>query len=557
MPAARTCIIPTSYHVAPDEVVTQKLRQALRRGGADPARVEHALTGRDFDGRGRGVYGWADPDLCIRMLVEAGFDTVTIASGMGLKPSTVTLRREKLRIGVRPRHSGDPAKGERWAKVPGFRNEVSTIGRVRGPYGLMHLSKAGRRARVALKPENGGSSQTVLVANLVHAVFNSRPLDTPARPRNGDPHDCRLVNLEEGQRPATGKKADKPWTEAQCRRLWRAGSIQEAARSTGHSVHQTRKMMTRLGVPLATEYVRRRGKVKPLHCRDMQSLQKAVEALERLEFSDRAINLGLRITSPGHGACVEEADIAREIAAALASDGWSDEDLVAAMGVAQSTISQYLKSAGQRASWPGSTKAGPIDYRESEVWRDLPGMPYQISDQGRVANLKDDLISQYVDASGRAKVGLRSSSGPSRVYLVARLVLAAFKPGLTAPYAAYLDGDPSNITPENLVPKRTASFPNTQRGDHALDQPAFEMILAQARALCPPTMEAHERDDISSAAVLAYMDGRARTVLAAYDLARRDYHRIMGTWSETSLDSPVDDGLTLLGLVNEEGEIDR
>lgn len=548
----RTGIIRPVYHVEPDPEAAAEIRAVLLAAGVDGAVVDHGLTGRDFDARGgRGHYGWADPDQCIRALVEAGLGSERIAAGMGLLLRVVSARREKLRIGVRPRHSGDALKGEEWRPVPGYRNEVSNLGRVRGPYGLMHVAtKGGRRARVPLTPDEGGRKRMALVASLVFGVFHDRPINTLVCPRNGDRHDCRLVNLEEGRPAPTGKKADKPWISAQDRALRSSKSWEEAARRTGHTIPYVKKRMAELGLALAAGYVPRPGKVKPLAYRDLAELDRAVVALQAVGLSERTLNLGLRVTTSGEGRCAEVAAEAEACAVGLSGLGWSDQEAGTAMGVSASAVATYLKRAGMR-EWRlegCSTKAGPVDFREDEEWRPVPGLPYRVSSQGRVANQRDDLISQF-DGAGRPKVGLMGPKGGRRIYLVTRLVLAAFKPDLSTREVGYLDGDPSNAALSNLVPKsliRQASAAT----------PSFEAIRSEARALCPPGLEDQARQDVIAEAALLFLEGRASSVKQAVKAALRSFYQTFGHGRETSLDAMIGDNLSLGDLLNAEGEIE-
>jgi len=416
----------------------------------------------------------------------------------------------------------------------------------------MHVAtQGGRRARVPLTPENGGRKRMALVASLVFGVFHGRPLDTLVRPKNGDRHDCRLANLEEGRPAPTGKKADKPWTPAQDRVLRLSKSWEEAARRTGHTIPYVKKRMVELGLALAAGYVPRQGKVTPLAFRDLAELDRAIDALQAAGLSERTLNLGLRITASGEGRCSVAAAEAEACAVALSGLGWSDQEAGVAMGVSVSAVGTYLKRAGVRECWPKgcSTKAGPVDFREDEEWRSVTGMPYRVSSQGRVANPNDDLISQYVDSAGRPKVGLKGPKGGRRIYLIARLVLAAFKPDLTMSQVAYLDGDPSNAALSNLVPKSLKVRP-------ASAEHSFEAIRSEAMALCPSGLEDQARQDVIAEAALLFLDGCAPTVKQAVKAALRLFYQTFGHGRETSLDAMIGDNLSLGDLLNAEGEIE-
>lgn len=570
------------YWAEADPAATNECRKLLAAARVQPDVIEHGLTGRDFSRRGRNADGWADPDACIQVLVEAGVEGSRIAAGMGLLPRAVAARRVKMGIQAQPRLKPNKLPGEAWRAVPGFRAKVSSLGRFAGPTGLVTGSQRSQRCRVTLHPCGGGAHRLATLANVVFATFKGLPLDINTRHLNGDPADCRLVNLErlDGKEIIRDvKRKDHPWTAAEDRALRKVKSWQEGVEATGHTLSYVKKRMTRLGITLETPHGARRGKMADLSYRDMNALERAVEVLQAMGVSDRRINLGLRITPHAPGDYAQVLASAQACALTLSEAGWNDRQAAAAMGVQGGTVGEYLRLAGVRERWPAgaSTKRGPVDYQEGEEWRDIPGLAYSVSNMGRVANSNGDLMSLVLNPRNRYHVCLNDPARRARRYtaLVSRLVLAAFKPELNARQAAYLNGDIADIRPENLVPRRTSarvdgptsvSQPGPQRGRNTSGRdlapargsvPYFDPIWAEASAACPKDMDEHVREDLISDMVMLFMEGRAHDMPAALKLARREYNQRMGVWKERSLDAELtaSSGFKLLDLLSDTGEI--
>lgn len=562
------------YHTTPDPEATAECRAVLEGAGLPPAVIEHGLTGRDF------VLGWADPDACISALVAADMPTAKIAKGMGLLVRQVTARREMLGIGARPRIRGERLPGEVWRHVPGYRAQVSNLGRVRGPTGLMAGSMSHGRLRVKLSSKVGDDGRACSVDSIVLHVFRKAPLSVVAYHRNGDDRDCRLANLEVGEREIKRSwKRDTPWTKQQDRALKKVRSWAEGAAATGHSIAYVKKRMRRLGIVLDATAGSRRGLPPSLVDRDLGAAQRAADALQAAGVGDRQINLGLRILKHRPGEYQDKFDAVRACISALYGLKWQRAEIASALGIYPTTISEITRelglTGGPRRPKGWTTKLGPADDRDGEEWRPIDGHPgFSISSHGRVVNEHGHLMSVSYSPMGRAQIPIRSADGHRRnTYLVARLVLAAFKPELSARAARPLNGNPLDARVDNLVPAgrmkevtREAPSATRYRGNLANARlsptagsvPYLEPIWAEARSLCPPWYDESRRNDIISDTVTLYLDGRADTVADAFDVARRAYERMFGAWSEASIDERRGgDGMSLSDRINEAGEVVR
>jgi hypothetical protein len=66
--------------------------------------------------------------------------------------------------------------------------------------------------------------------------------------------------------------------------------------------------------------------------------------------------------------------------------------------------------------------------------------------------------------------------------------------------------------------------------------------LDQVIRTVPRGYAPHLRDDLINATLLILLEGRAVAPADAYKIARREHSRLMGTWKENSLNTPVGDG---------------
>lgn len=533
------------FYCDADPTAEAEIRSALESAAVAPSVVEAAFARNGF---GR---DWSAPDACIRVLVEKGFSTCQIAAGLGWLVRMVRERRYRLGISVE-KPCQNPIKGEVWKKIVGYRAEVSNLGRLRGPRGITTGSMQNGRRRVQLITEVGGRSEMHAIAALVFSTFKGTPIRTRTRHLNLNPEDCRLVNLAEGApdyRP-DARRADTPWTPDQDKLLRKAASWAEGARLTGHSIAYVRKRMGQLGIVLHSEKGARRGKLTPLEHRDLDALNQAVAVLQKMGVDDVTINRGLRITMAPYGQRREVPTLAQLCALTLHDAGWKDGQIAQALGIAAKTVTVYMQKAGVRAPLPAgwSTHSGPVDFREGEEWRPVAGLPYSVSSYGRVANSRGHLLKPSLNPiTGRRVVALADPSRKIGRYtcLVSRLVLAAFKPEINARQTRYLNGDVTDASLANLVPKAdlTARAAGTTAGQAprrgAL--PYMDPIWQMALQACPVSYRDTEmrNDDILSSMVLLYLEGRAATMEEAFTIARADYNRIMGTFNETSLDAPI------------------
>lgn len=559
-----------------------RCRAILADAGLSPDLMETCLADR----RQRAEPGsWEAADQCIATLARAGLKTPLIADGLGLRSWVVTRRRQVAGVSSFRRPDDSPIEGEIWRHPPAYRCSVSNMGRVRGPSGLVNgsICKTGRcRLKLAL---TDGSSRTVARASLVLHVFRGSPLDTPARHLNGDLLDCRLSNIEAGEREVLRpvRRKDKPWTPEQDRLLRTVATWAEGARVTGHSLQYVKKRMAKLGIIIDQRAGKRQGiEAAPVEAaagdRDLDAVQQAVTVLEEADIGDREINLGLRIVRHRKGEYDAKVRAVRTCAGALSRAGWRRYQIAAALGVAEATVSVITRNLGltgeqtpRPEGW--TTKHGPAEDREGEEWRDVEHRPgYRVSSHGRVVNKHGHLLSLIIGPTGRPQVLLSDGPGTRTTHTVVSLVLAAFKPELRSRLARPLNGNPKDVSVGNLVPMRTLEArqraeaePTVQRGNNLAGKaigpvigsvPYFEPLWAEARAMCSPGMEPADREDLISETVLVYLDGRAPTMPAAFKIARRDLNARNGAFRERSLDASIGgpDGFSLLDKLDDGGE---
>lgn len=558
-------------------------RSALAQAGLSPDLIDTCLA----DQKERSVVGsWEAADRCIAALARAGLKTGTIADGLGLRSWAVTRRRKVSGVSSVRRTDDRPIDGEIWRHAPSYRCSVSNMGRVRGPRGMVQGSvcKTGR-CRIKLNLTDG-TSRTVARASLVLHVFRDLPLETSARHLNGDFLDCRLSNIEAGEREVLRpvRRKDKPWTPQQDRALRSVKTWSEGVRVTGHSLTYVKKRMTKLGIVLDERAGTRRGiAARPVEAaagdRDLDVVQRAVAVLEEADIGDREINLGLRIVRHRKGEYAAKVQAVRTCAGALCRAGWRRGQIAVALGVAESTaslITRDLGLTGEQTPRPDgwTTKRGPAEERDGEEWRDIEHRPgYRVSNHGRVVNQHGHLLSLIHGPTGRPQVLLPDGAGRRTTHTVVSLVLAAFKPELRSRLARPLNGDPKDVSVANLVPiwtleaqRRTEPEPTTRRGKNLADKavgpvvgsvPYFEPLWVEARALCSPGMDPADREDLISETVLVYLDGRAPTIPEAFSMARRELNARMGAFRQRSLDAPIGtaDGLSLMDCLGSDGEL--
>lgn len=462
--------------------------------------------------------------------------------------------------------------GEIWRRVPGYRAHVSNLGRVVGASGRLlegSLVKGRPRVRVELEGRVDGS-RTVLLASLVQSAFRDLPIDAPARHINGDTLDCRLANIELGQQPyhPSAKRADRPWLKREDNALHRATSFAEAARLTGHSEAYCRKRMRLLGIELAIKSEPRSGISRQLVHRDLSNLDRYVALLQNQGIDERAINLGLRILRHKQGGYQGALAARRVCIQTLLDLGLSRQEVGDAVGMAASTIGAWEAELGRRQRRPEGwkTSLGPIDYREDEEWRDIPGYRAMVSSEGRVATSEGYLMAPATNNQGRHHVGLASDDGKRETRAVARLVLEAFKPELKSRKARYLNGDQTDNRVANLVPKTAvetqAEVVSVRRRGNLADaqatgsRPDNVPLWVQADAIVSRAYEPHVRADLISDMVVIMMEGRAQTMADAFKLARKEHNVLTGAFREKSLDAPLagTEDLSLLDMITSDGE---
>lgn len=449
---------------------------------------------------------------------------------------------------------------EIWRKVPGYRAYVSNMGRAWGPFGFFAGTRKHQRARVRLLDDLGQASRSLTLASVIQGTFRDLPLDAPARPLNGDVSDSRLSNLDLG-RPAirkSSKRYDPRWTRKQDNALRQVTTFADAARMTGHTQHYCRKRMRLLGIKLALVNEPRSGISPTLDFRDLTNIDRYIAILHRAGVGDREINLGLRIIRPRQGEFEEAYTAKGRCIETLLDAGCKRPDVAEAVGHRTTTLSAWLVRLGRQEKRQDGwlTKAGPIDERDGEEWREIPGTKQIVSNHGRVATAAGFLMSPARNTCGRLHISLMTTDGVRITRTVARLVLEAFRPELTSRKARYLNGDQTDNRLDNLVAKtlpttgaetevvvvRRGNLSNSQGGPVMGSVPRSEPLWAQANKIVPRYFDPHVREDLISDIVMMVMEGRAATVAEAFGPARTEHNRLMGTYDEQSLNAPMGEG---------------
>lgn len=559
-----------TYLVPPDPAAAEKCRGVLSATDIPANVVEGVMMHREGD---RDRQQWRDADRCIRALVEAGIPSRIIADGIGVLGRVISDRRQKMGLHSAPRIKAEQVRGERWRRIPGHKGMVSNLGRYRGGFDALvagSIAQSGR-PRVKITPQDGSKDRVVMIASLVLGVWRGYPLDVPARHLNGDILDCRLKNLEvgmQGIRPCR-KRGDTPWTLAQDNRLRKATSYAEAAAQTGHTLAYTRKRMQFLGVEPQMPAGTRRGVTAPLTFRNLSALDQCVAVLQDSGVDERTINLGLNIIKQAKGEFAAKGAAMNHCIVTLHEAGVPHAKIRDGVGLALSTYLRRLQAIGIRAPVPrpvGSrTLLGPIDEREGEEWRTVVGFEYLISSMGRVASPTGYLLSHSTNNLGDLQVSMmRDCRRLTR--LVARLVLEAFKPHLTTRTARHLNGDKTDNRVDNLVPRLAlpeavhAPAPSSRPGNVS-DQfdgslPLGQPLWVQANRLVPAWLDETVRRDLVSEMILLVMEGHVTSLDEALAKAKTAYNRMMGVWSETSLDAPLGDdgGATRIDMLTSDSE---
>lgn len=561
-----------TYMVDPDPAAVAQCRCILSETSIPVSVVEAFLTHRGDRNRQQ----WRDAETCIRALVAADVSSRTIAGAMGVLVRVVTARREKLGIGAAPLVEPDRRPGEKWRRVPGYRAKVSTLGRVTGARGALLAGKMKHgRPRVRLEPDGSGKPTTVTLASVVLGTWKGLPIDAPAKHRDGDVRNCRLSNLEpgvQGYRP-DARRADRPWTRREDLLLKKATSYAEAASLTGHTVAYARKRMQLLGIELQMPTGSRRGVTAPLEFRNFSALEQCVAVLQDAGVEERTINLGLNIIKQDKGEFALKCEAVNHCISTLHAAGVPHRKIREAVGLVTITYHRHLHALGIKTppnrpkGW--LTMSGPIDHRDGEEWRQIPGLSHLVSSEGRVATEDGWLISPHINRRGTRQVCLVRNGRRTYTVLVQRLVVMAFKPEMSTRLVRHLNGDllddrvtnlipsfiPKTEVAETVVTRRTGNVSDTA-GPARGSIPRGEPLWAQADAIVPRGMEDDVRADLVSEMVMLVMDGRARTMAEAFGKARTAYNRMMGVWSEVSLDTPLGDdgGATRIDMLTSDSE---
>lgn len=544
---------------APDQVKA-KCAEAYRRAAVPDDVVEAAsrpglpLRERDH----------ASVDTVILALFAGGVSLRMMAAGLNATQSMVDVRTRAMGLDMDARRRALDLDGERWKKVPGWRLKVSNLGRVKSLHGRLlnpKPEKGNLRLRFFGADDDPKLKRMFTVASLVQHVFRGQPLDRPARHLNGDPMDCRLINLVPDRRRHRTElpTGDRPWTKLEDRALKKAASIAEAVTATGHTVRHVRARMRDLGIPEPRPSPPARA--RPLDRRDLDAVKEGAALMEAAGLTDIEINLALCIIWKGNSH-PDRLDAVAKALKVLHHAGWRRDQIAEWFGWGgAATVGQWLIRTGltvSRFAEGGRTAEGPGVPIPGERWKEIEQTGCFISDQGRVRGRSGQLVKTFVpkEYAGRQGRPRRCvwiySPGVRRPACrqVALLVLAAFKPDLRRVDVHFLNGDTTDCRAENMVPRDRS-------------RPAGD-LFAQAKAACPRWMETHVRNDLINDMVVIVMDGRASGMAEAFKLAVKEYNALTGNllsqWDQKQqgLDAPIGDGTaSLMDRLTSDGEIMR
>lgn len=525
--------------------------------------------------RGAGEIRTVERDRdAIKVVLKAWYDA-GVPTGAMTRALKVTAPYFLAQMGVQStaRRVVEDLPGEEWRKVPHWPHQASNLGRVKSPNDLILVPMMeGGRLRVNLAAR--GTRQMFALAAVIASAWLKLPLKTRAFVihKNGDPDDCRAANLEVPARRPSGvlsKKTrfDFDWSQADDRKLRQAPSLNAAVTTSRHE----RVFTLRRIAKLAIKFPARKPHFTALEDRDIDALKTCVDVLEAAHVGDRDINQALGIgyatnkhLSPDRREAIENCLIA------LHGSGLSRTTVSAAFGWSEAVLSRWFNKVGlPTAALPDGqrTRLGAPEDLPGEMWRPVEDWGYQVSNHGRVIGRSGDLLSTSISQHGTRRVYMKRPDGRPTTANVARLVLGAFKPEMTFSWSKvhFLNGDRTDAAAANMVPilategseaparvHRPAgnAAPEAVRGS----VPYLDGLWARANAAVPSWMDDHARDDIISSMVMMVMEGEAATMPEAFKRARADYNRMMGTFTERSLDAPMggDGDFTLLDVLASE-----
>ncbi|MGQ3041431.1 MAG: hypothetical protein ACT6TH_14495 [Brevundimonas sp.] len=263
---------------------------------------------------------------------------------------------------------------------------------------------------------------------------------------------------------------------------------------------------------------------------------------------------------------------------ALHDAGISTRQQARAMGVSQSRVTIWRRELG--IGLPAREKAAPLD---GEVWRDRPDLGLSVSNLGRVSSLKTGNLLQPTTPKGQGRgaayittrVGVKKTN--IRVFLLVADTFGTPRPdpasdGWSAEELETLRRCTSIAQAVAALPGRTfwaikskrkrSKLPPLAMGRPVAGEriagsiPVLDPTWASANALVPRGMPDHVRQDVISELVLRRLENPAIDMRAEVKRVLTDYHRLMGTWRECSIDAPVPgtDRLRLIDTIDSSRE---
>lgn len=296
--------------------------------------------------------------------------------------------------------------------------------------------------------------------------------------------------------------------------------------------------------------------------------------LEAARVDDRDINLALQLTGVVSNGQPSMRAAITACLRAFADADLSDAEIMAITGWNRESLTKWqrlsgLRQGGYPKGW--TTKQGPATEQPGEIWREIPGWRYSVSNFGRVRGRTGQLLTTSVKSNGLLYVNLWNPANTALIlHKVAGLVLAAFRPEMAPGRLQFINGDRADASLTNIIPARLdegGGRPDAQplemRGGNTVGQratgsvPFFEPLWAEANAVVPAFIEDHVRKDLISGMVVMIIEGRARSMRDALKAAQRDYNAVMGTWKERSLNATIPGTDNLTGLDMLDSEVER
>lgn len=213
-----------------------------------------------------------------------------------------------------------------------------------------------------------------------------------------------------------------------------------------------------------------------------------------------------------------------------------------------------------------------------EEWRDYRMYGVRVSSRGRVCRIATGrLLRQAKNSSGRVSVTIMDPA--KTTILVDHLVADAFKLArFNLPTAkVWTEEEDQAVRRARTLTDAATAVPGRSRDAVKLrakalkktfapeyerthgpaygSVPFMDPLWAEASAAVPRSPDPTFRDDLISEIVLIRLEGEASTTAEALKIARRRLNKMMGTYTERSLDAPIGDSdLSMIDLLADDCE---